>query len=184
MSGGLIRSIRQKLNMNFLHIGQLIPLLILWNDRICPVEAEQKLDGAAVEFWMCLIILRCFVIAGLLLFFSLFAACVRLSLPNLLAFSCLFERKKREKKQLFSLDIWKWVWQAWHIFQPKLFFFCCLLVLFSFFALFFGVHQDLQSLDISSCFLSLSKVVLVQWVLNKWNAPVGMWAARQRHQSN
>lgn len=54
---------------------------------------------------MGLIILRCFVIAGLLLASSLLAACVQLSLPNLSEFSCLF--KKKGGKNLFSLDIVK-----------------------------------------------------------------------------
>lgn len=113
---------------------QLILLLILRDDGICPIEAEHNLDGAAVKFRVRLIILRCFVIAGLLLFSSLFAACVRLSLPNLLAFSCLLKKRQKKKKNkktvLFSGYCGSEPGRPWHIFQPKL-------VLF-FFVLFWG----------------------------------------------
>lgn len=111
----------EKWNINFPLMKQLITLLNIAGWRICPIEAEQKLDGAAVEFWARLIILRCFVIAGLLLFSSLFAACVRLSLPNLLAFSCLVQ-KKRGKIALFSGYCGSEPGRPWHSFQPKLLF--------------------------------------------------------------
>lgn len=31
-------------------VRQLIPFLARWDNRVCPIEAEQKLDGAAVRF--------------------------------------------------------------------------------------------------------------------------------------
>lgn len=128
-------------------------LLILWDGRICPIEAEQKLDGAAVEFRACLIILRCFVM--LLLFSSLFAACVQLSLPNPLAFSCLFKKRER-KNSSFLWILWKRAWQALAHLSTKTSFF----VLFWGFALLFFFF----------CFLGSTRTC------NVWTSACAFWA--------